>query len=341
LSIHKSPKSLPLIGITMGDPTGIGPEIIVKALSTHELFQACRPLVFGDSGVLDMTIKMLGLPSTLKIFSAIPEEGYSPQKIYLFPVSQLEVTFLRFGKPDRACGAAMVKYVEEAVKWVRQGKLDAITTCPINKDAINQAGYPFSGHTELLAHLTQTSSVAMMFVGPRWKVILVTTHLPLKEVSKWITRDRVFSTIQMAEEGLRNYFGITRPRIAVLGLNPHSGEGGLLGDEEKTEIIPAIRVAKSQGMEVKGPFPADSFFNLSGDLSYDAVISMYHDQGLIPVKMSGFHETINFTLGLPFIRTSVGHGTAYDIAGRGVANPNNLKKAVFFASNVSKLIGKY
>jgi 4-hydroxythreonine-4-phosphate dehydrogenase len=235
----------------------------------------------------------------------------------------------------------MVKYIEEAVKWVRSGKLDAITTCPINKQAINAAGHPFSGHTELLAHLVQASFVAMMFLGSRWKVVLVTTHLPLKEISKWITSNRILSTIRMTDEGLKKYFGIPHPKIAILGLNPHCGEEGLLGEEEKMEIEPAITVARSQGLKVEGPFPADSFFDLSRDHAFDAVIAMYHDQGLIPIKMFDFKEAVNFTLGLPFIRTSVGHGTAYDIAGRGLADPTNFIKALLVASKLSTLKRDY
>jgi len=333
--------TLPIVGITMGDPSGIGPEIIVKALSMKEPFQVCRPFIFGDREVLSKTIEMLSLNTTLEVFEKIPEEGYLPQRIFLFPLSQLGVDSICFGKPNRGCGEAMVKYVEEAVKWVRNGKLDAITTCPINKQAINAAGYPFAGHTELLAHLVQASSVAMMFLGSRWKVVLVTTHLPLKEVSKWITLDRVLSTIRITDEGLKKYFRIPHPKIAVLSLNPHSGEEGLLGEEEEKEIIPAITMARSQGVMVEGPFPADSFFNLSGPFAFDVVISMYHDQGLIPIKMSDFKEAVNFTLGLPFIRTSVGHGTAYDIAGKGLADPTNLIKAILTASNLAKLIMNY
>jgi len=325
----------------MGDPAGIGPEIIVKALSMEEPFQACQPFVFGDREVLSKTIEMLGLTTTVEVFEKIPEEGYLPQRIFLSPLSQLEVDSFRFGKPDTKCGEAMVKYVEEAVKWVRSGKLDAITTCPINKKAINAAGHPFSGHTELLAHLVKANSVAMMFLGSRWKIVLVTTHLPLKEVSQYITFDRILSTIRMTDEGLRKYFGMTHPRIAVLGLNPHCGEDGLLGEEEKMEIIPAIAEARSQGMDVEGPFPADSFFNFTRRTPFDAIISMYHDQGLIPVKMVDFEEAVNLTLGLPFIRTSVGHGTAYDIAGKGLANPTNLVKALLIASKLSKLKRDY
>jgi len=230
----------------------------------------------------------------------------------------------------------MVKYIEEAVKRVRKGELDAITTCPINKQAMNLAGYSFPGHTELLAHLSQSSPVAMMFLGSKWKIVLVTTHLSLKDVSRWITADRILSTLRLADEGMKKYFGVAHPKIAVLGLNPHCGEDGLLGEEEKKEILPAIAEAKSLGMDVEGPFPADSFFNLSGRTAFDAVISMYHDQGLIPIKMFGFKEAVNFTLGLPFIRTSVDHGTAYDIAGKGLADPANLVKAISTAANLSK-----
>jgi 4-hydroxythreonine-4-phosphate dehydrogenase len=333
--------SLPIVGITMGDPTGIGPEIIVKALSMEEPFHACRPIVFGDREVLSRAIQIQNLSTTLEVIHKIPEDGYLPQKIFFFPLSQLEVTSLRFGQPDRTCGEVMVKYVEEAVKWVRSGRIDAITTCPINKQAINAAGHPFSGHTELLAHFVQASSVAMMFLGSKWKIVLVTTHLPLKDVSRWITANRILSTIRLTDEGMKKYFGIRHPKIAVLGLNPHCGEGGLLGEEERAEILPAMGVAKSQGLKVEGPFPADSFFDLSGDRTFDAVIAMYHDQGLIPMKMFDFKEAVNFTLGLPFIRTSVGHGTAYDIAGRGLADPTNLIKAMQIAAKLSKLNRDY
>jgi 4-hydroxythreonine-4-phosphate dehydrogenase len=332
---------LPKIGITMGDPTGIGPEIIVKALSKRALFRVCRPLIFGDQGVLWKIIQRLGTHATVEIFEEAPEDGYSPRKIFLLPVSDLSASSLRFGKPDRSCGRAMMRYIEEAARWVRNGWLDAITTCPVNKQAIHGAGYSFSGHTELLGHLSQASSVPMMFVGSKWKVVLVTTHLPLHKVTQWITKERVFSIIQLTAEGLKKYFRIPRPRIAVLGLNPHAGEEGLLGKEEKKDIIPAVEKARSKGIKVEGPFPADSFFNLSGASSFDSVVAMYHDQGLIPIKMFDFQGAVNFTLGLPFIRTSVGHGTAYNIAGKGLADPNNLVNAILLASNLSKLKKKY
>lgn len=329
---------LPIIGITMGDPTGIGPEIIVKALSMEEPYQACRPIVFGDEQVLLKVIRREVLPIQINVVDEIPKEGYQSGKIYLFPSSRLEADSLSIGKPDRECGKAMVGYVEEAVTWLKRGKINAITTCPINKQAMNEAGYLFSGHTELLAHLTQASPVAMMFLGSKWKVTLVTTHLPLKEVSRWVTRDRILHAIQLTEESIRKYFRVSQPRLAVLGLNPHCGENGLLGEEEKEEIVPAIEEAKSMGMKVHGPFPADSFFNISGPNPFDAVIAMYHDQGLIPVKAFDFKEAVNLTLGLPFIRTSVAHGTAYDIAGKGLADPSNLIKAIITTANLSRRV---
>jgi len=328
--------TLPIIGITMGDPTGIGPEILVKALSMEEPFRACRPVVFGDREALSRAIQIQNLSTTLEAIDQVPRDGYLPQKIFFFPLSQLEVASLRFGQPDAACGEAMVKYIEEAVKRARNRELDAITTCPINKKAMNEAGYSFPGHTELLAHLVGAPSVAMMFLGSKWRIVLVTIHLPLKDVSRWISKDRILSTLRLTDEGMKEYFGIPHPKIAVLGLNPHCGEGGLLGEEEKKEILPAIAEAKLLGMDVEGPFPADSFFNISGRYAFDAVISMYHDQGLIPIKMLDFKEAVNFTLGLPFVRTSVDHGTAYDIAGKGLADPSNLVKAIQTAANLSK-----
>ncbi len=330
---------LPTIGITMGDPTGIGPEVIVKALSKDEVFRVCRPFVFGDREVLQETIRRLDLAVTVETFETAPKEGYGPAKIFVSSLSRFDPFSLRAGKPDRACGEAMVKYIEGAVKGVSAGNLDAITTCPINKLAINEAGYHFSGHTELLAHWADAAEVAMMFLGTKWKVVLVTTHLPLLEVPKAITAGRILSKIQLTDEGLKRFFRIPRPKVAILGLNPHSGEGGLLGEEEQREILPAIRTARSRGFDVEGPFPADSFFDLHAPSAFDAVIAMYHDQGLIPIKMIDFREAVNFTLGLPFIRTSVAHGTAYDIAGKGLADPSNLVRAIEAASNLSMLKG--
>lgn len=327
---------LPKIGITMGDPTGIGPEIIVKALSQKEIYQGCRPIVFGDERVLLKAIQKEGLPAKVEVVKNIPEEGYGPQRIFLVALSELDPETLRIGKPDHRCGEGMVRYIMEAVKKVREGGLDAVTTCPINKQAINEAGYSFSGHTELLAHLTHSSPVAMMFIGSKWKVVLATTHLPLREVPKWVTKDRLLSIFLLTHSEMKRYFNLPNPKIAVLGLNPHGGEGGLLGKEEELEIIPAILEARAQGLDVEGPFSADSFFNLHLPPSFDTIVAMYHDQGLIPMKILGLDDSVHLTLGLPFIRTSVTHGTAYDIVGKGLANPKSLKKAILTAANLSK-----
>lgn len=329
---------LPKIGITMGDPTGIGPEIIVKALCEKELYQECRPVVLGDERVLLKAIQKEGLPMKVEVIKEIPEDGYRPQKIFLVPLSELDPESLRIGKPDIQCGEAMVKYIKEAVKKIREGVLDAMTTCPINKRAINEAGYLFSGHTEFLAHLTSSNLVAMMFLGSKWKVVLATTHLPVGEVPKWIKKERLLSLFRLTHREMMKLFNLPQPKIAVLGLNPHCGEGGLLGKEEESEIIPAIHEAREQGLDVEGPFPADSFFNLHHPPSFDVIVAMYHDQGLIPMKILCLGDSIHLTLGLPFIRTSVTHGTAYNLVGKGLADPKSLKKAILTAANLTKFI---
>ncbi|MCX8118895.1 MAG: 4-hydroxythreonine-4-phosphate dehydrogenase PdxA [Desulfobacterota bacterium] len=322
--------------MTLGDPTGIGPEILLKALTSAEIFQVCRPIVFGDEGVLSKEARHMGLEISIQSVGSIPEEGYEPGKVVLLPSSRLKADSLTYGQPDPSCGEAMVRFVEEAVRQLREGRLDALTTCPINKHALQKAGYPIPGHTELLAHLAGVSEVAMMFIGPKWRVVLVTTHLPLREVPKRITRDRLRSIFQLAHEGIERYFGIERPRMAVLGLNPHAGEEGVLGEEEEREILPAIVEAKAFGFQIEGPFPSDSFFGRPDSQAFEVVIAMYHDQGLIPVKMDGFKDLVHLTLGLPFVRTSVPHGTAYDIAGKGVADPSGLIRAIVMAARLSQ-----
>ncbi len=329
--------ALPKIGITMGDPTGIGPEIIVKALSKEDLFRICRPIIFGDPAVLLQAIQREALPIQIVGTDKVPEEGYEPGKIFLMASSQLEIRTLVPGKPDRMCGQAMVKAVEKAVGWIEKGHLNALTTCPINKQAIHEAGYAFSGHTELLGHLAGVKKVAMMFIGSRWRIVFVTTHLAIQEVPKHITHDRILNILQLTRDGLKRYFGVDQPRIAILGLNPHCGEEGLLGKEEREVILPAIEEATRFDLDVEGPFPADSFFQLSKPHPFDAVVAMYHDQGLIPIKMLDFQESVNFTLGLPFVRTSVGHGTAYDIVGKSQADPTNLIHAIVTAAHLSTL----
>jgi 4-hydroxythreonine-4-phosphate dehydrogenase len=323
----------PIIAITMGDPVGIGPEIIHLALNNASVYEACRPLVIGDVNILLQAKKTTA--SRLHIHSVTaPETGmYTFGTIDVMNISELEPHKSLWGRPTVETGRAMVHYITAAIDMACQGRLDAITTCPINKAAMQIAGFNFSGHTELLAQRTQTDAYAMMLAGDRLRVVLVTIHVPLKDVPSMLTKERVLRTIEMTAVGLKDRFGCKTPCIAVAGLNPHAGEEGLFGQEEARVILPAIEAARRQGFNVAGPFPPDTLFYHAADGPYDAVVCMYHDQGLIPFKMIHFDDGVNITLGLPIIRTSVDHGTAYDISGTGKAHPGSLVAAINMAAD--------
>ncbi len=250
-------------------------------------------------------------------------------------LKNIRIKRLKIGKVNRMAAEAAVEYIGKAVSLARKGEIDALVTAPVNKEGLKKAGFRFLGHTELLAHLTRTKNYAMMLVGGPLKVILVTTHLPLSKVSSSLSRERIYQTIRLAWENMR-YFGIGEPRIGVAGLNPHAGEEGLFGREEKRSIIPAVEKAKKKGMKVEGPIPPDTIFHRALKGEFDCVIGMYHDQGLIPLKMLAFERGVNITLGLPIIRTSVDHGTAYEIAGKGMANPQSLIEAIKVAAQLVK-----
>ena len=320
---------LPLIGITMGDPTGIGPEIIVKVLSDLDIFSICRPVVLGDPRALSMALKYCDMPVN-EILEPNKAQGRSGQ-IDLVSISRLCRTELIPGKPSAKGGKAMVKYIIHAVEMARQKKIAALVTCPINKALMHEAGYFFGGHTQLISHLTDTDDFVMMLAGDRLKVALVTIHCPLKEVSSRLDVDEIYKTIIISSNALRKDFDMDRPRIAVAALNPHSGEAGLFGSEEALYIAPAVERARSEGYNVEGPFPADTLFYRAMTGQFDLVVAMYHDQALIPLKLLHFSDAVNVTLGLPIIRTSVDHGTAYDIAGKGIADPSSLKAAIGMA----------
>jgi len=332
---------LPVIGITMGDPAGIGPEIIVMALADRAIHQCCRPVVLGDSAVFSAAMSALPPRVTLGLSLNViptPDQAIGVHgAIDLMAVSELEDGEVQPGRPTVAGGKAMVGYIIRAVEMTLRGEMDAMVTCPISKVLMQEAGYAFEGHTQLIAHLTETADVVMMLAGERLRVTLATIHCALRDVSSLLTRDRVLKTIRITEEALRRDFGMTRPRLAVAALNPHGGEAGLFGDEEATIIAPAVQSAQKEGIPVEGPFPADTLFYKAAAGGYDAVVAMYHDQGLIPLKLLHFSDAVNVTLGLPIIRTSVDHGTAYDIAGTGRADPSSLKAAirmaVFMAGN--------
>jgi 4-hydroxythreonine-4-phosphate dehydrogenase len=326
--------SFPLIAITMGDPAGIGPEIIVKAIGEKRVCAQSRPVVLGDEGILTYTAQWLKSSVTIQKIDE-PKKGVFKQgTLNLLPLTNLTPEEIPLGTPQRKGGEAAYSYIAKGSDLVQAGVVDALVTAPISKEALNAAGYPFPGHTELLAHLTRVEDQVMMLAGSRLRVALVTTHLPLREVPAVLTHVRIKKTIVITAHGLQQYFGITNPRLAVAGLNPHAGEGGLFGSEEKEIIVPVVEECRREGMAVDGPLPPDSLFFHAASGRYDAVVAMYHDQGLIPLKLLHFRDGVNITLGLPIIRTSVDHGTGYDIAGQGVADPTSLINAILTASNM-------
>jgi len=325
----------PLIAITMGDPAGIGPEIIVKAMGVRTVFAQCRPLVLGDEGILSSTVRWSKTPVTIKRIAG-PEEGvFRRGTLNLISLTDLSPEEVPLGASRSRGGAAAYRYIERGVLLAQKGIVDALVTAPISKEALNAAGYPFPGHTELLAALTGSEDQVMMLAGPTLRVALVTTHLPLREVPAALSKERIKRTIEITSQGLKAYWGIQTPQLAVAGLNPHAGEGGLFGSEEQEVIMPAIEECRQGGMAVYGPLAADSLFFHAASGRYDAVISMYHDQGLIPLKLLHFRDAVNITLGLPIIRTSVDHGTGYDIAGKGVADPTSLINAILLAAKMA------
>jgi len=325
---------LPRIGITMGDPAGIGPEIVVKALSNPALHEAARPLVLGDPGAIGAFVgKNPGL--SLREVGKAGEAGGRPSVVNLLPTSRLDPALLRPGVPTVEGGEAMVAAIARAVELAIRGDLDGVVTAPISKTLMQRAGHAYEGHTQLLAHLTGAREVVMMLAGERLRVTLVTIHCALREVPRLLTGEAVLRTLVLTDRGLRSDFGIHAPRLAVAALNPHAGEEGLFGDEEERIIAPAVQQARSRGIDAAGPLPADTVFVKAVSGAFDAVVCMYHDQGLIPLKLLHFSDGVNVTLGLPIVRTSVDHGTAYDIAGTGRADPSSLEAAVRTAALIS------
>ncbi|MCX5896450.1 MAG: 4-hydroxythreonine-4-phosphate dehydrogenase PdxA [Proteobacteria bacterium] len=328
--------TLPLIGITLGDPTGIGPEIIVKALARTDVYGLCRPVVIGDAAILERELQHAASPLQINIIDDIKNSEYSSGILNLCAISRLDPRCVRYGHPDEDTGNAMGRYITHAVSLALQREIDALVTAPINKKSLQKAGYPYPGHTEMLAHLTRSDDVVMMLAGEKLRVSLVTIHCALSLVPKLLTVDTILKTILITDASLKNYFSLSSPRIAVAALNPHAGEEGIFGVEERVVIVPAIQQAQLKGVDVSGPFPPDTLFYHAARGKFDAVVCMYHDQGLIPLKLLHFADAVNITLGLPIIRTSVDHGTAYDIAGRGIADPTSLINAITVAAQMAK-----
>ena len=326
----------PVIGITMGDPAGIGPEIIADALSDRDIYAICRPVVLGDEEVLSSTLLRSPHNASLNIISRPSEAAGKPGKVDLMGVSLLKGRDIQPGSPTVEGGRAMVEYIVRAVRMALSGDLDAMVTCPISKVLMHRAGYFFDGHTQLISHMTDTGEYVMMLAGDRLRVALVTIHCSLKEVPEILSMEMVYRAISITAMALEKEFGFKSPRLAVAALNPHAGESGLFGNEEEEIILPAVAKARDKGILCEGPLPADTLFHKAALGGYDAVIAMYHDQGLIPLKLLHFSDAVNVTLGLPIIRTSVDHGTAYDIAGTGQADPSSLKSAIRMAVEMAK-----
>lgn len=337
----------PILGITMGDPSGIGPEISVKALANKEIYKNCKPIIIGDSKVMKRAAKIVGITDiNINPVKNVAAAKFQHGIIDVYDMENIDIEQLEYGKVQHCSGDASFHYVKKTIELAMEDLIDATVTNPINKEALNLAGHHFSGHTEIYANFTSTKDYSMMLAHDNLRVVHVSTHVSLREACDRVKKARVLKVIDIANEGCKS-LGIKEPKIGVAGLNPHSGENGLFGREEIEEIIPAIEEAKKLGLNVEGPIPADTIFSKARGGWYDIVVSMYHDQGHIPLKVLGFEYNqrekkwdtvsgVNITLGLPIIRTSVDHGTAFDQAGKGTANEISLINAIDYAIKMVK-----
>jgi 4-phospho-D-threonate 3-dehydrogenase / 4-phospho-D-erythronate 3-dehydrogenase len=318
----------PLLAVTLGDPAGVGPEIILKTLWKKEVFERCRPLVIGDSRILERASFWLGCdPLNIEQILSPADGVYREGTVPLLDLKNSPVQDCPVGLMSAYAGKAAVEYVFKACDLAMADIVDAVVTAPLNKAAMNLAGFHFAGHTELLTERTGAKKVSMLLVGPNLRVVHVSTHVSLQEAIQRVTRSRVEEVIELAGHSARA-LGVGNPRIAVAGLNPHAGEGGLFGDQETREILPAIQAARQKGWNVTDPQPPDTVFLRAVRGEYDIVVAMYHDQGHIPMKLLAFDEGVNVSIGLPIIRTSVDHGTAFDIAGTGKARESSMLAAI-------------
>jgi 4-hydroxythreonine-4-phosphate dehydrogenase len=308
------------IAITIGDPAGIGPEIVLKSLLADEVMRSCRPLVIGSRSVLDTASEKMGIP-------------FDPTAYDVLNTGEIKSGDFARGQATTESGRECVAYIRKAVELAMLRVVDAIVTAPISKEALKIAGFTWPGHTEMLAELTDAKEYAMVLCGGPLKVILTTIHTALRNVPDMITKENVLRTIILAGKAC-SMMGIKEPKIAVAGLNPHGGEAGIFGEEEIRHIAPAIREAQTAGIAVSGPYPPDALFHKAYHGYFDIIVCMYHDQGLIPLKMIAFDKGVNITVGLPIIRTSPDHGTAYDIAWKGIADPSSMIEAIKLATQL-------
>jgi 4-phospho-D-threonate 3-dehydrogenase / 4-phospho-D-erythronate 3-dehydrogenase len=336
----------PILGISMGDPAGIGPEICVKALLRKDVYDRCRPIVVGDAAVMKQMADLLSPSVRIHAVSAVSEAAFEHGCIDVLDLANVNMQELKPGVVSAMAGHAAFEAVRKVIELALAEQVDATVTAPINKESIHKAGHLFSGHTEIYAHYTHTEKYAMLLADTNLRVIHVTTHVSLRNACDLCTKSRILEVIQLLNDACIQ-FGIEKPRLAVAGLNPHAGENGLFGDEELKEIIPAVQEARSLGYNVEGPMPPDTIFVKAVQGKFDGCVAMYHDQGHIPFKLEGFKwdnekqtmksvKGVNITLGLPIIRTSVDHGTAFEIAGRGIASEDAMLVSIDYAIKMAK-----
>jgi 4-phospho-D-threonate 3-dehydrogenase / 4-phospho-D-erythronate 3-dehydrogenase len=336
----------PVLGITMGDPAGVGPEIAAKALAQENVREKARALVIGDARVMAAAARIAHVTQAVRAIGTVSQATFAPDRIEVLDLANADPAAFQVGRVSAVCGRAAYEYIERGVRLAQDGSIAAIVTAPVNKEALAAAGVRHSGHTEILAELTGTKAYAMLLMGKELRVIHVTTHVALRRVPDLVTRERVLRTIKLGDQAMRD-LGIARPRIAVCGLNPHAGESGLFGDEEQIAIGPAIADAREGGVDATGPYPADTLMSRAAGGEFDCVVAMFHDQGHTPVKALGFRydeakkawtglSGVNVTVGLPILRVSVDHGTAFDRAGSGTANPESMVEAILVAAEMAK-----
>jgi 4-phospho-D-threonate 3-dehydrogenase / 4-phospho-D-erythronate 3-dehydrogenase len=336
----------PIIGITMGDPASIGPEIAVKALLDKKVYHMCRPLLVGDAGVFQHIVAHLHLPATIHPIQAVSEAEFRFGAIDVLDLKNVNLDQLVFGAISAMAGNASFEAVRKVIDLALGGEIEATVTGPINKKSINEAGHHFAGHTEIYAHYTGTGKYAMLLVEDNLKVIHVSTHVSLRQACDMVKKERILEVVDLLQHGLQQ-LGEPNLKIGIAGLNPHAGDSGLFGTEDDEEIMPAVEEAKRRGYDVEGPVPADTLFAKAATGYFGGVVAMYHDQGHIPFKLSGFKwnakkkqmdsvKGVNITMGLPIIRTSVDHGTAFEIAGKGVASPDAMLLAIESAVQLSR-----
>ncbi|MFQ5580071.1 MAG: 4-hydroxythreonine-4-phosphate dehydrogenase PdxA [Nitrospiria bacterium] len=327
----------PLIAITMGDPCGIGPEVIVKGVLGGKIHELCCPFVIGDAGWMKETAARFAPALEICPIQDLKDASFKGGKLTVLDVAPKARPFsFQYGKPHPAAASLALSAITRAAQMALGKEIDGIATGPIHKEQMQRTGFSFPGHTEFFADISKTDQYGMMMVGGGLRIMLTTIHLSLKEMIEQIRKDRIYEAIRLTAASLKRDFGLPAPRVAVAALNPHAGERGIFGDEEKREVLPAIDMALSEGIKVSGPHPADTLFYQLKIGRFDAAVALYHDQALIPIKLLAFGNAVNVTVGLPFIRTSVDHGTAYDIAGQGAADEGSLQEAVRLAVQMAR-----